>query len=297
MRIVVLQSMAEHDALLELVLVKGQDGYVGMRQAEGSPERDTGWQWFREGMPPPWFGMGGQEPDDYTHEAWEPVAFENDSENCAGFYNYDDAANNRGFVDSNCEIAFERVLCEPIADECVEGGECLLDQGCIGLFDCSLPEGSRCVATPTAETCDGKDNNCDGDIDEGMCDCVELTDMATMRQYKKCSEPFTPGNAHCGLGFRLAILESAAEATWAQSQLVTGDILAIGMYQRSIATLAGDDWLFLDASPVILPFWAAGQPNDEEAVANGTQDCATLHPDGAYDSECGSPFQYLCEEL
>ena len=74
--------------------------------------------------------------------------------------------------------------CDGAVDEGAGGEVCFNENGlgaCMGLYECDEGDLSCDAPEPQAETCDGKDNNCDGDVDEGfpdsdgdgMADCLE----------------------------------------------------------------------------------------------------------------------------
>lgn len=74
--------------------------------------------------------------------------------------------------------------CDGLTDEATAGGACGIaaDPFCQGTLQCNGPAGLSCTATPVgAETCDGRDEDCDGQTDEDF-----LTDGAYLSL------------AHCG---------------------------------------------------------------------------------------------------
>lgn len=287
--LVVLQSQQELSFLEVFVPLEGDMAVLGAQQEPQRSHRVEGWSWVRPGIPMPW---SAGEPDDYRPN--EPAMFENDDENCAGLYH---GPMGSSFADLPCNGGTSGVfVCEQIGDGGVPGGACLLDEGCAGTWDTA---GTTCNPVPQAETCNGHDDACDGMADEdATCGCVMLTDPSTGRSYKNCALQVAAQETHCGTGYRLAIVDSAAENTYLISQLGGGGQQShfVGLLQPldSVDVLLGFEWL--DGTPVVVP-WAPGQPSDFPTTGEqGEQNCGVMSSTGLRDQTCSANFKYFCEQ-
>lgn len=286
--LVVLQDAAEQSALSPLVPGALEGGYVNLRQADLSPHLVSSWSWGgREGMPPAW---GNGQPDDY--DKLEPVALENDQEQCAALYRLGSVVE---LADVPCDGFAEYFLCEQTAPGCIAGTACLVAEGCKGVFDCDLPEGAQCVASPANETCNGLDDNCDGSVDDASCSCVAFSGPAG-GSYKRCLFNTQLKDAQCGPGYRLAFPNDAAELSLLSNNLGGGDRWW-GAYQPTDETAIDGGWRGLDGTPVSLTVWNSGQPDDGNQTENGFQQCVRVTSGGASDESCSAMYGYLCEEL
>jgi C-type mannose receptor len=147
------------------------------------------------------------------------------------------------------------------------------------------------------ETCNGLDDNCNADIDEGACapGCTGLTYDA--HGYMICTTKVTwqDAMADCGLqGMKLVRIDDAQENSWlftVYSPLSTGyawmganDIDAEGM------------WVWPDGTPVVYENWMAGEPND----SGTSEDCGEVKINLGElvwnDVPCDRVLNYICEE-
>jgi hypothetical protein len=272
--------------------------FLSLAQSPTSWDRVGGWAWQGgEGMALTW---GPGVPDDFG--TGEPTHIENHDEDCGALL----IADNQSVVvdDIPCgswPSGEPYVLCEQTGATCTTGSACLLAEGCTGTFDCTKPEGQRCVAQPKGETCNGLDDDCDGVVD-GMgnlldaCGCT--THMASSGLvYKRCTQAQTFTNVHCGTGFRLAMPDIASEAAFVQSLIVGSQTYYFGAYQSVPASTESSDWTWVDRTTIPLFYWGTNQPNDGGLPENDKQNCMRTATDGWHDNECTQTLQYICEAV
>ncbi len=269
--------------------------YVSLVQSPSSNDRVGGWAWVGgEGMPIPW---GNGQPDDY-HVA-EPAMIENHDDDCGAI-----AATATGlvlFADAPCgaSTASAYVACEQTGTTCTSGSACLVAEGCTGTFDCTKPEGQRCVAQPKADTCNGLDDDCDGQVDGAngnACSCTTHT-AASGLVYRRCAQDEALSNVHCGPGFKLATPDLASEVAFVQSLIQGAPGSYIGAFQSVPAAGASESWTWLDRSAIPLFYWGTNEPNDGGLPESDKHNCMRAASDGWHDGECTQSLSYICEAL
>ena len=160
--------------------------------------------------------------------------------------------------------------------------------------DAAAPPDARTCA---AEACDGRDNDCDGSVDETGCgvlgtSCTAIQGGSSGRVYQYCPTRLSrPGaQAACEqMGYDLAGLGDATEEARIVPAVAMGGMQTwIGL---SDVVVEGEYWWSDGTRPVYLN-WAPGEPNNYV-----DEDCVRIRPSGLWDDySCelvGSPF--LCE--
>jgi hypothetical protein len=172
---------------------------------------------------------------------------------------------------------------------------------------------STCVESGR-ERCDGRDNDCDGDVDEAVCaeGCHGFVlEGQPDHGYAYCDATAAKTwqmarDACVADGMRLLRLESEVENNAVSDKLAAlGDDAEIALGANDLEDegdwrwgpsepfWAGDE----DGEPIGDAFtaWTEGVPNDE----NGGEDCGVLYPETATwgDRSCDQPFPYACEQL
>ncbi len=303
--LVVLGSAEEQAALYVLVPDLGTAAFIGLRQDDDAAQTAVGWRWVgrengalvkRDGPLPPW---SSDQPNDRAPQVEnEPVALEDGRENC-GFL-FRTPSGEETMTDGACSgPGVTRVLCEQQPDNCSSGVACHGVLGCPGVLDCTMPEGERCVPSPSEELCNGFDDNCDGVLDDPVCGCVTFTDDSTGRAYKRCLASVVIEAAACGPGFRLAAPGSESELMFLEESEAGFEGHHVGIVQRLGSMASEDGWALLDGTPIPATFWSDSEPNEGGlGKESDLQNCARLTALGLRDGECGSQQNgYFCEQI
>jgi hypothetical protein len=281
-QIVVPQTDEELSFLVSFVASTSlAEGFVGLTQAPGSPSALSGWSWERPGVAPTW---ETDEPNDFNGN--QPSFVENGDEQCASLRPW-------GLNDQYCTATSLLLLCEAIADECVEGAPCAGPLGCPGFFDCAA---GACVEAAVPESCNGLDDDCNGVADDASCGCVPFTDGTTA--YQLCGPAPGLQAAHCPTGFALTRLESDDEVSFVAASVPPGDLAFVGLFQVPGSSTPSDGWRFADLAPFEAPTaWNGGEPDDLDTTEDAQEECACVDSTGLLDVACDALAFYVCEEL
>lgn len=189
---------------------------------------------------------------------------------------------------------------------------CHPDQGCVSIgesddagassdapiVDARLVDADTSTPCPgSVEVCNGYDDDCDGEVDEGACRLPADAPYACPAHtfsghvYLVCTQRFvswSDAKSACrSVGYDLVKIESASEnaiiSTW------TVDPLWIGLNDHE----EQHRFMWVDDTPLAhFADWAPWQPDD----ASGEQDCvAFIQPSGWDDRSCDEPLGFVCE--
>lgn len=280
MRVAVPQTLAEQSFIGNLGAPTVYGIMVGLSQSSDATSPSANWSWARPGVPIVW---APDEPNDWS--VIKPPFLE------AGYEQCGDIQGSSGVNDNYC-VDGVWVACEEIADECVDGAPCERPLGCEGVFDCAAAE--QCVPSPTAETCNGRDDDCNGVVDDDdACNCAALDGT-----HRLCGMVNSITEVQCGVGWSLVTLDDQAELTALTALLMPTQRAFIGLLQGSNATMVDSDWLDrTGATPADLAtFWAVDEPNDDDFSESHAEDCAALAFGAVIDQPCeGVLSYYVCE--
>jgi len=188
-----------------------------------------------------------------------------------------------GMVDEGCPCRTGAVrTCGSDVGECVVGTEL-----------CGAGDWGPCMGGigPGTETCNGLDDDCDGETDESGCTCTHRVWGGSTYLVCPTATTYTLAMTGChDLGYELVTVDTASENTWLQAQLPggsrdTGAWIGLNDYATEGTFL----WVATGLSPHFTN-WRAGEPN-------GSGDCVNMAvSDGTWgDEQCTVTRLYVCE--
>lgn len=158
--------------------------------------------------------------------------------------------------------------------------------------------GGAPACVPVVETCNGRDDDCDGMIDSRESCANDLAFFARFQNHAYGVNYFRGSwddtRRECQrLGYDLAVMDSPEEAEWLRGRLLLpfGDPTTdawIGL-RRADATAP---WLWFGTTALAVTDWRVGQPNN----VNGNEFCVSAAANGWGDRPCDvSPSFTICE--
>ncbi len=180
-----------------------------------------------------------------------------------------------------------------------------LDSGPDGALDSTAPvdtgtpvdTGMTCI--PSAEVCNGRDDDCDDEIDEEGCSCDRVVDGTSVYLFCAGGESFDTANSNCtSWGYHLVYVNSAAEQSFVWGQARARGVVDwwIGMTD----TATEGRYLWLDGAVV----WESGAAvsfhsfRDGDPGTHGDEDCIEMDgpTEGMWaDGACTQVQPYVCE--
>jgi len=171
------------------------------------------------------------------------------------------------------------------------------------MTSCAIPPGY--VSLPTdcddttparspgnAETCNGRDDDCSGAIDDAMaCPCPVFERAGVPYMFCSAGMSWAGAQSYCeSFGYRLVKIEDAPENAWISST-AGGGRWWIGLRQD------GDDWVWTDGTIATYLPWDSGEPNDGADIFVD-EDCGEIAAGGGgqwNDYRCGRGRSFICE--
>ena len=168
---------------------------------------------------------------------------------------------------------------------------------CAGRSD-ELADGTDCdddasdVSPAATETCDTRDEDCDGSRDEGtVCPCDVFEYGGSVYQLCDSEEAWASAVVSCDAdGYHLATIDDSAED--AALRVETGTYSSDLHWWIGYNDIdAEGTWEWIDGSTSTYTNWNSGEPNDLFG-----EDCATFSYSGNWnDWACTNSTSYLCE--
>jgi len=197
-------------------------------------------------------------------------------------------------------------------------------RGCVGLessgffteYPCDRTQAVLCEARlppgpcgAEAGTCNARDEDCDGRVDEGIdcggLGCASATFWDSVYWVCRAERGAAAARAACtsAMGAELATLTSAAEAGFVASQTVADAWLGLAQASSATTPTAAWSWFVTTSTFGIPPIrgaypWATGEPNDfGTAMEDREEDCGQFRDaDGRLnDAPCAATVDFVCE--
>ena len=171
---------------------------------------------------------------------------------------------------------------------------------------CAADPIAACGGAEEGTTCNGRDDDCDGSVDEGI-DCLGWScESRTFwdHVYHACSDDRTAMEAagDCDdMGAALAIIGHGAELAFI-GPLPVGDAhIALRQASGQASPTAGWGWpdTVIDfGTPAVSGVypWAGGEPNDRGGPEDNQENCGIVRGDALFDDRpCDERSDFLCE--
>jgi hypothetical protein len=160
--------------------------------------------------------------------------------------------------------------------------------------DCD--DGNAGQGPGTEETCDGRDEDCDGEVDEGA-DCPCEAEAFNGRAFLFCGEPlgWVEAQVQCQFaGYDLATAPDAATDAFLHQAIARRGFADtwIGLSDRARER----QWVWVDGAPLAYTHWDEGEPNNGGDVGEDCGVIMTVEGRAAQwdDRGCGDPRPYVC---
>lgn len=168
--------------------------------------------------------------------------------------------------------------------------------------DCD--DGDEDVFPSAAETCNGIDDNCDGQIDnDAGCPCTQYNYGSNSYMFCTADRTWNQSKNWCrSRGYELATIDDSDEQYWIIAAIRTysdipNESFWIGLNDRSPESSWRSGWKWISGASYSYQAWRSGQPDDW-----GGEDCVEVNRwtwsawwDNWNDYPCGEDINYICE--
>ena len=158
--------------------------------------------------------------------------------------------------------------------------------------DCD--ESDTTIDPAATETCDGVDEDCDGDRDNGsVCPCAVQNNGGHAYMFCTTSQSWSNARSTCNsYGYDLLTIDDATENAWADS---TADSYSTSKWWVGLNDISSEgSFVWEDGTAVSYTNWGGGEPNN----SGGNEDCTQLNRYSNQtwnDEPCNSAFYFVCE--
>ena len=165
--------------------------------------------------------------------------------------------------------------------------------------DTGAPVDTGMTCMPSAEVCNGRDDDCDGAIDEEGCSCDRVVDGSSVYLFCASGESFDTANSNCtSWGYHVVYVNSAAEQSFVWGEARSRGVVDWWIGMTDTATEGRYLWLdgtvvWADGAAVSYHSFRGGDPG-----ANSDEDCIEMDgpTEGMWaDGTCTQIQPYVCE--
>jgi hypothetical protein len=182
-----------------------------------------------------------------------------------------DAGNVEGSADEAC--------CDVVTTD--DGGATVIDANAAAC----LPTGP--------EECDGKDNDCNGVVDDGVCPCATETFGKSTYMFCKGNQTWIGAQGLCSVyGYRLVTIDTAAEDGWLAT--IAWHYVANRWWIGFSDQAQEGNWTWINSAATAYLHWADAEPSN-----GADEDCALIDrwgpAKGWDDAPCKEGHPFVCE--
>jgi hypothetical protein len=148
------------------------------------------------------------------------------------------------------------------------------------------------------ESCNLLDDNCNGVIDDGDCECVSVVEGTRLYSFCSRERSWYAARDQCvARGQSLAALESDSEDAFVVAELRSRALTPawVGLHDEGHE----GEWRWVDETPIARMAWGPDEPNNGPGCCLNDENCGVVgwHPDPNTwnDDQCRREHFYVCE--